>query len=163
MKPSLVVRIKDFVKFKLIAFYKLIVPSFVKKHWIEEHEKQIDVFYSQQGEDIILHRMFEWQEQGFYIDVGAHHPTRFSNTYKFYKRGWTGINVDAMPGSMTAFNRLRPKDINIELDRDHQFFNLIVDPINRQLTAMKLNSLDVYLNRSIPIVKISTKKNTIEE
>jgi FkbM family methyltransferase len=39
---------------------------------------------------------------------------RFSNTYLFYKRGWNGINIDAMPGSMVSFNRIRPRDINIE-------------------------------------------------
>lgn len=70
--------------------------------------------YSQEGEDMILRRMFETRKRGFYVDVGAHHPKRFSNTYAFYKRGWTGINVDATPGSMEAFRRFRPRDINVE-------------------------------------------------
>ena len=70
--------------------------------------------YSQEGEDMVLRRLFEKQKTGFYVDVGAHHPKRFSNTYFFYKLGWRGINVDAMPGSMIAFNRMRPRDINIE-------------------------------------------------
>ena len=70
--------------------------------------------YSQEGEDMILRRLFEKQKTGFYVDVGAHHPKRFSNTYFFYKLGWRGINVDVMPGSMIAFNRMRPRDINIE-------------------------------------------------
>ena len=48
------------------------------------------------------------------MDVGAHHPVRFSNTYLFYKRGWRGINIDAMPGSMKKFHKVRPRDINIE-------------------------------------------------
>jgi len=70
--------------------------------------------FSQEGEDILLQRLFENKATGFFIDVGAHHPTRFSNTYLFYLRGWRGINIDAMPGSMQAFDRLRPNDINIE-------------------------------------------------
>ncbi len=70
--------------------------------------------YSQEGEDLILKRMFSNKKSGFFIDVGAHHPKRFSNTYGFYKRGWAGINIDAMPGSMKAFNRVRPRDTNIE-------------------------------------------------
>jgi FkbM family methyltransferase len=70
--------------------------------------------YSQEGEDMILRRIFEEQKCGFYVDVGAHHPRRFSNTYFFYKLGWSGINIDAMPGSMRGFSRLRPRDINIE-------------------------------------------------
>ena len=70
--------------------------------------------YSQEGEDMILQRLFEKQKTGFYVDVGAHHPRRFSNTYFFYKKGWCGINIDAMPNSMKRFNRSRPRDINIE-------------------------------------------------
>jgi FkbM family methyltransferase len=70
--------------------------------------------YSQEGEDLILKRFFGGQVDGFYVDVGAHHPKRFSNTYLFYRKGWRGINIDAMPGSMVQFDRLRPRDINIE-------------------------------------------------
>ena len=71
--------------------------------------------FSQEGEDLILARVFESQRLGFYVDVGAHHPIRFSNTYLFYLRGWTGLNLDATPGSMAAFRKLRPRDINLEM------------------------------------------------
>ncbi len=70
--------------------------------------------YSQEGEDMILRKIFEEQRTGFYVDIGAHHPKRFSNTYYFYKQGWSGINVDATPGSMTLFKKIRHRDINIE-------------------------------------------------
>lgn len=72
------------------------------------------VSYSQEGEDRILQRLFEGKTEGFYVDVGAHHPVRFSNTYLFYTLGWRGINIDAMPGSMEPFKKLRPHDINLE-------------------------------------------------
>lgn len=70
--------------------------------------------YSQEGEDLVLRSYFKPGKKGFYIDVGAHHPFRFSNTYLFYKKGWRGINIDATPGSMKLFNKIRPEDINIE-------------------------------------------------
>jgi len=72
-------------------------------------------YYSQEGEDILLSRIFGEQTEGFYVDVGAHHPRRFSNTCFFYKRGWRGINIDALPGSMKVFQKFRPRDINLEL------------------------------------------------
>ena len=75
--------------------------------------------YSQEGEDLILQRIFDGKTHGFYADVGAHHPKRFSNTYLFYRQGWSGINVDAMPGSMDAFQRERPRDFNIEAAIGH--------------------------------------------
>ena len=74
--------------------------------------------YGQDGEDLILNRMLDYQKTGFYVDVGAHHPVRFSNTYLFYRRGWSGINIDAQPGSMVPFRKFRSRDINIELGVD---------------------------------------------
>jgi FkbM family methyltransferase len=73
------------------------------------------ISFSQDGEDIVIAELFDNKLDGFYIDVGAHHPQRFSNTYSFYLKGWKGINIDAMPGSMNIFNVLRPNDINLEI------------------------------------------------
>jgi FkbM family methyltransferase len=70
--------------------------------------------YAQEGEDLILLRLFSGHNKGFFIDVGAHHPFRFSNTYLLYQLGWRGINIDATPGSMDLFQKFRPYDINIE-------------------------------------------------
>lgn len=72
------------------------------------------VHYSQEGEDVVLSRLLGDAPAGFYVDVGAHHATRFSNTYGLYRKGWRGLNVDATPGSMASFRRLRPEDINVE-------------------------------------------------
>lgn len=101
---------------------KRIIKILIPQRYHEKVERlKNDIFggyalksYSQEGEDMILKRIFENQQNGFYVDVGAHHPKRFSNTYFFYKRGWSGINVDATPGSMEVFNKKRPRDINIE-------------------------------------------------
>jgi len=70
--------------------------------------------YSQEGEDIVLRKIFDSQLNGFYVDVGAHHPFRYSNTEYFYEHGWRGVNIDATPGSLLAFSRVRHRDINIE-------------------------------------------------
>ena len=71
--------------------------------------------FSQEGEDGVLQRLFERKPEGFYLDVGSHHPQRFSNTYRFYLRGWNGINIDPLPGSKARFDALRQRDINLEL------------------------------------------------
>jgi FkbM family methyltransferase len=70
--------------------------------------------YSQEGEDMILNRIFEGKRDGFYVDVGAHHPRRFSNTYFFYKRGWSGINVEPNPDVIKNFNSDRSRDTNLQ-------------------------------------------------
>jgi FkbM family methyltransferase len=71
--------------------------------------------FAQEGEDLILERMFGDQQRGIYVDVGAHHPRLYSNTYRLYRRGWHGVNIDAAPGSMSLFRTMRPRDINLEL------------------------------------------------
>lgn len=71
--------------------------------------------FAQEGEDRILMRLLEHIQHGYYVDVGAHHPQRFSNTQAFYLRGWRGINIDPAPGMRALFNRLRPHDTNLEL------------------------------------------------
>lgn len=71
--------------------------------------------YSQEGEDIILGRLFPNRDSGFYIDVGAHHPRRFSNTYFFYKQGWRGINIEPNPDMMIGFSKERGEDQNLQM------------------------------------------------
>jgi FkbM family methyltransferase len=71
--------------------------------------------YSQEGEDMILHRIFADKPHGFYVDVGAHHPRRFSNTYFFYKRGWRGINIEPNPEVFRLFQSDRARDKNLQL------------------------------------------------
>lgn len=78
------------------------------------HATQMSMSYGQEGEDIILLRLLDITKNGFYVDIGAHHPIRFSNTYALYKAGWCGLNVDATPGSMEIFRTVRPRDINVE-------------------------------------------------
>jgi FkbM family methyltransferase len=93
-----------------------IIPSKYRSSIIKSFVGYSVKSYSQEGEDMLLKRLYENLDyKGFYVDIGAHHPLRFSNTYYFYKRGWSGINVDAMPGSMKAFDSKRSRDINLEL------------------------------------------------
>lgn len=42
--------------------------------------------YAQESEDMILRYIFSGQSTGFYLDIGAHHSKRFSNTYFFISR-----------------------------------------------------------------------------
>jgi FkbM family methyltransferase len=100
------------------TLFKRVLPEPFQAKIRQFRRDRMDVYasrsYSQEGEDMILRRIFEGQTQGFYVDVGAHHPRRFSNTYFYYRQGWSGINLDAMPGSMRLFTRIRPRDVNLE-------------------------------------------------
>jgi FkbM family methyltransferase len=73
--------------------------------------------YSQEGEDMIYRSFFENRKhyKGFYVDIGAHHPYRFSNTVHFYQSGWRGINIEPTPGAMMLFKFFRKRDINLNI------------------------------------------------
>jgi FkbM family methyltransferase len=71
--------------------------------------------YSQEGEDLILKELLDSLDPGFYVDVGAHDPLKLSNTQLFYNIGWTGINIDPIPGMKASFDQIRPRDVNLEI------------------------------------------------
>ena len=106
--------------------------------------------FSQEGEDLLLKRIFEHKKNGFYIDVGAHHPFRFSNTYLFYKKGWKGINLDAMPNSMKIFEKYRPRDINLEIpvgkDGEKLVYYIFNEPA---LNTFDKNRIEAIVSKSV--------------
>jgi len=51
-----------------------------------------------------------------------------------------------------------PDEIAILMDIDSQFFSLIIEPVNRLLTAMKISSLDINLKRAVDLVTVKSKK-----
>ena len=80
-----------------------------KKSLLSGHAQ---MHYSQFGEDILLSKLLP-EKSGFYVDVGAHHPKRYSNTYLLYQRGWCGVIIDPNPQTITLFRRVRPADVSI--------------------------------------------------
>lgn len=102
-----------------------LIPSRLKKMIASDILGSADfnldnIYFSQEGEDIILSKLFFDKKNGFYVDIGAHHPIKLSNTYKYYLQGWSGINIDALPGSMKLFQEKRARDINIEIGIAHE-------------------------------------------
>ncbi len=86
---------------------------FIEHYENTKFRSAINFSWSQAGEDIGLAIALNSIKNGTYVDVGAHHPTRFSVTQKLYVNGWSGINIDANPELMKTFDSQRPRDINI--------------------------------------------------
>lgn len=72
-------------------------------------------FFSQTGEDILVNGVLQNQPCGFYVDVGAYDPVKYSNTFGFYLKGWNGINIDPSPEAFKKFKKARPNDINVNV------------------------------------------------
>ncbi len=122
--------------------------------------------YSQEGEDLIIDKLLGYKKSGFYVDIGAHHPLRFSNTAIFYERGWNGINIDAMPSGMLEFNRLRKRDINLELaisnvEEIMQFYifnESALNTLNKAEAKSKDGKNGYYISKIIELKTIGLKE-----
>jgi FkbM family methyltransferase len=113
--------------------------------------------YSQSGEDMILNTILIHTKMGTYIDVGANNPTIQSNTHFFYLKGWSGINIDALPGSMAKFNKIRPRDTNLEVAISNQEARLKYHMFSSSFyNSFDESSATEHKEKLIKIVEIST-------
>lgn len=71
--------------------------------------------YSQFGEDIILSEIFRNQLSGHFLDVGANHPKILNNTYKLYKKGWRGVNIEPGRKMFELIQEVRPEDKTLRI------------------------------------------------
>jgi FkbM family methyltransferase len=71
--------------------------------------------FAQCGEDLVVAYLFDALgiDKGFYLDIGANHPSQSNNTLFFYKRGWRGVNIDPLAENIDLFRIARPDDLNI--------------------------------------------------
>ncbi|MBT32108.1 MAG: SAM-dependent methyltransferase [Thalassobius sp.] len=141
-------------------FFKYLLGYLLSKYY--------NISYSQDGEDVVLNSYYENKEdyKGFYVDVGAHHPFRFSNTQFFYNKGWKGINIDATPNSMHLFKKFRKKDINLEVGigskKDQMIFYCFDEPalnsFSEDLSISRENSTNYKIVEKIevPILRLET-------
>ena len=97
---------KNFNVFKFLYFFY----QFLKTRKILNKRK----LYSNWGLDLMADDFFKKKSKGIYIDVGCHHPFLNNNTYRLYKRGWRGINIDLDFNSIDMFNFFRKSDLNIQ-------------------------------------------------
>ena len=104
--------------------YIRIINSFIKYYfYIIKNYNSIkkNKTFSQEGEDVFLIDFFKDNKTGFYVDVGAFHPFRISNTYALYKKGFRGINIDISATSIDFFNFARPDDVNLNVGATDKF------------------------------------------
>ena len=71
------------------------------RYWDIDLKRQVEIegmyqqsIHSGNGEEIYLKKIFLNKEKGVFVDVGAFHPVRASNTLWAYKKGWRGINIE---------------------------------------------------------------------
>lgn len=73
------------------------------------------VSWAQNYEDLYLHRCFAERPTGTWIDVGAWLPVVDSVTHHFSLAGWSGVNIEPIPGYFQELAAARPRDVNLQV------------------------------------------------
>lgn len=123
------------------------------------------MFFSDAKQDRFVANMLNFQDKGFYLDIGSADSCSNNNTFYFDSLGWEGICIEYNP----IYNRgyLKRKGCN--------FFNKDATTFNYSTALMKLNpknvidyiSLDIdemsyYVLKLLPLDKFRFKIMTIE-
>lgn len=70
--------------------------------------------YSQNNEESFITEYFK-DKTGKFIDIGAYHVFKFSNTRALYERGWSGVLVEPAPANYKAIADHYKDDPRIEV------------------------------------------------
>lgn len=120
------------------------------------------ISYAQNFEDVLLNRVFKDKIKGFYLDVGALHPTVDSVTKAFYNLGWSGINIEPIKECYKLFEQDRPRDINLNIALSNseatlEFFQLVGQPgnstLNKEIADKLAQEKGLELSRYLVSVK----------
>ena len=95
------------------------VKSFIPNQYLDViSDLLIPNVFGQLGEDAVIHNHIDWvglsaNDVGSYIDIGCFHPTRGSNTFKFYRKGSSGLVIDIGKKKKKLWSLVRPRDLFI--------------------------------------------------
>ena len=71
--------------------------------------------YAQRGEDQILWNELQRVPRGFYIDIGAQHPSNDSVSRGFYEQGWRGVHIEPVAAYAEMLRKDRPDETVLEM------------------------------------------------
>lgn len=147
-----------FEKLKIYGLKKFTLYFFVEMKMVFINQLILNS-YSQKGEDMEIDKLLKYKKNGFYIDVGAHDPYRLSNTFRFYKKGWTGINIEPDINNYKKFLTFRKNDINlnmgiVDINGEMDFYKFIPET----LSTFSKEEADKYVKQGYKLVEVKKVK-----
>jgi FkbM family methyltransferase len=130
-----------------------------------------EVSYSDFNEDIIIEEMLDTKNLS-YVDIGAGHPIIGSNTYYFYKKGFTGITVEPIKFHYWLHKFFRKNDIqvnklvsnNLAKTKFYEFsptqYSTISESQYLQMRSVGMRERKSYFLESVPIDAILKRMTT---
>ncbi|HBX55221.1 FkbM family methyltransferase [Pseudomonas sp. UBA2684] len=120
------------------------------------------ISYAQNFEDVMLWRALRFFGPGFYIDIGANHPTHDSVTRSLYERGWRGINIEPVLHYHQSLCDERPEDINLCVavgDREDEL--VFFESPETGLSTLSLDMAQLQQAEGIPFIQRTVKTRTL--
>jgi len=96
----------------LIKKTPLLGPAEAVHGWLWRRRAKKAGTFAQHGEDVFVLNHLK-KAIGTYIDVGASHPFKISNTYLLYLKGWRGVTLEPIPRLSRLHRKWRPDDIHL--------------------------------------------------
>lgn len=127
--------------------------------------------FSQNGEDILIKTIFDIRKinQISYLDIGANDPVKLNNTYLFYRNKSRGVNVDANPDLIDNMNRIRSRDINVNIgiarEKGHlDFYVMENDKVSTFSSEEYQNNLNMGLHLKEKVrVEVTTVDSIVSQ
>ncbi|CAN5895306.1 hypothetical protein BH11BAC4_BH11BAC4_01170 [soil metagenome] len=147
----------------------LINLNFFKRVYQKITGISYNLSYSQTGEDLIIEFMIAAKKiKNFtYLDIGANHPVRLNNSFKFYENGYKGVCIEPDPSVFKILCKKRPKDICLNIGiagkaSGEAYFYIMNNPVLNTFSKEEATSLEKNNHGKIKkVIKVPLK--TIEE
>lgn len=120
--------------------------------------------YSQHGEDSLIYDLLVKNNinRGFYVDVGANHPTTISNTYLLYKKGFRGVIIEPNPELIRLFKIFRKKDLTLMIGCGEATSILPFHISNTPVLSSFENTIGTVANLYLPVMRLDDALSNIE-
>src|SRR5579862_4170449 len=111
-------------------------------------------YYSQASQDqfvhLLLYQLLDKKDVGYYLEIGANHPTFTNNTYFFEENlGWKGSSIDISDEHRDIWYATRQNPLLIE-DAMQSDYGSILKPFPQVIDYLSLDidaSYDILLQR----------------
>lgn len=145
-------RFDFFLKYLFLKICRKILNSF----YVES--------YTTLGEDKILEQFIDINKPGFFVDVGSNDPVKFSNTFKLYKSGWKGINIDGNESLIRKSRKIRPNDISIHAYvSDTIQETVFIKFLNNTVSTLQEEHAEYWQGRSEIEERLKVKTVTLQQ
>ena len=94
--------------------------AWIARNWLRGDYNGGRMVYGQFGEDLVAWNALTQGRKEFcpravrYLDIGANHPSRLSNTMFAYQRGGRGVLVEPNPSLAALLRKKRPGDVVLQ-------------------------------------------------